>query len=72
MNVPDVVHAFRRMTELRAVPSSPIQFWLGANPNSEKIGLTPIAPRTALKKPSGAARKIQRVVIAAELAMAGK
>ena len=29
MNVPDVVQALSRMTELSAVSWSPIQFWLG-------------------------------------------
>ena len=32
MNVPDVVQAFRRITEFRAVLASPIQFWLAVKP----------------------------------------
>ena len=72
MKVPDVVQAFRRITEFRAVCESPIQFWFGAKPNNWKIGFSPSAPRMPLNSPSGCARKIHRTVTAAEDAIAGK
>ncbi len=72
MNVPDVVQALRMITVLRAVPWSKIQLWFASNPNSSNSGFSPIASRTVLNRPSGDTMKIHRIVIAAELAMAGK
>ena len=42
------------------------------NPSAEKSGLIPNAARMPLNRPSGAMRKIHKIVIAAELAIAGK
>ena len=67
-----LVEALLDHPELRSVSVSPIQFWSGVKPNSSKTGFSPIAARTSLKKPCGEARKIHRMVIAADEAMAGK
>ena len=72
MNVPDVVQALSTMTVFIAVAWSPIQFWFGAMPNSSNRGSRPSAARTSLNRPSGAMMKIQSIVMAAELAIAGK
>ena len=73
MNVPDVVQALRMITEFSAVSWSPIQFWFGPNPNSvdERVRARS-ASRTLLNSPNGETMKIHRIVIAAELAIAGK
>ena len=72
MNVPDVVQALRMMTEFSAVSLSPIQFWL--RPEAEQLEQRVEAQRLAdlLNRPTGAMMKIHRIVIAAELAIAGK
>src|SRR3954468_20574583 len=72
MKVPDVVQALSRITELSAVFELPIQFWLASNPRAPKSGFRPSAARISLKNPSGAARKIHRIVIAADEAIDGK
>ena len=73
MNVPDVVQTLSTMTVLSAVSWSWIQFWSGGKPkNPRQMPPSPIAARMPLNSPSGATRKIHSVVIAAELAIAGK
>ena len=73
MNVPDVVQALRMMTELSAVSlvADPVL----VRPVAEQrrtSGSRPSASRTLLNRPSGETMKIHRIVIAAELAIAGK
>ena len=72
MNVPDVVQALSTMIVFIAVSWSPIQLCRGPIPSSSNSGFRPSAPRTSLNRPSGAMMKIQSIVMAAELAMAGK